>query len=128
VHGAQHRSLVTIFELGPDALLCGWCGQEGSRVGAVDSAAGDRGEEAGAEEDGEDAEVLEGVCYGDRVVTRTERVLQARAEVMRQNHVEGVSRRWQVVGGQRLADGAGDAEEKSRGSVFATAWLAGSRA
>jgi len=44
-------------------------------------------DEAGSEEDRKDAEVLGGVVYGDTFVTRSERVLDERAEVVWQWHV-----------------------------------------
>ena len=45
--------------------------------------------ETGSKEDGEDAEVLDGVGYADVFVTRSEGVLDERAEVVWQWHVLG---------------------------------------
>ena len=45
--------------------------------------------EPGSEENGKDAEVLGGVVHGNTFVTRTEGVLNERAEVVRQWHVLG---------------------------------------
>lgn len=75
---AQHGAVVAVLEVGPDAALrFVRCGEKGKRVGPVDGAAGEVGDEAGAEEDGEDAEVLGGVVDGDLGVPCAERVLDA---------------------------------------------------
>jgi len=56
---------------------------------AIDGSACKGANETGSEEDGKDAEVLRGVVYGNTLVTRTEGVLDERAEVVRQWHVLG---------------------------------------
>ena len=51
-----------------------------------DGASSDVGDEARAKEDGEDGEVLVVVIDGYSVVTCTERVLDACAQIMRERH------------------------------------------
>jgi len=55
----------------------------------IDGSARKRANETGSEEDGKDAEVLGRVVDGDAFVTRSEGVLDERAEVMWQWHVSG---------------------------------------
>ena len=70
----------------------------------LDGSACKGADETGSEEDGEDAEVLGGVVYGNPFVTRAEGVLDERAEVVRQWHVLG---RCVNVGGGNEGAGAG---------------------
>jgi hypothetical protein len=56
---------------------------------SVDGSACQGADETGSEEDRKDAEVLGGVVYGDTFVTRSESVLDERAEVVWQWHVLG---------------------------------------
>lgn len=82
---AQYRAFVAVLEVRPYAALRRARVQESSGVGPGVGAAREGGEEAGAEEDGEDAEVLERVSDADGVVSRAERILHARAEFVRQH-------------------------------------------
>ena len=56
---------------------------------SVDGSACKGTNETGSEEDGKDAEVLGGVVHSNTSVTRTEGVLEKRAEVVRQWHCLG---------------------------------------
>ena len=87
LHVAQHRLVVAKLEVGPyPALgLAGGVEFGGGRRG--EGAARDVGDETGAEEDGEDAEVLGVVVDGYFLVTRAEGVLEPGAEVVREGHV-----------------------------------------
>ena len=86
VHAFEKRSVISVFEIRPYSalrlagvykLFWGW---------GIDCAAGDVGEEAGAEKDGENAEVLGGVGDGNTGMTSTKCVLEAGAEVVRERH------------------------------------------
>jgi len=72
--------------------------------------------ETGSEEDGKDAEVLGGVVNGNTFVTRTEGILDERAEVVRQWHV---LRRRTNAGDENEGTGV----DASRG-LDATCWRA----
>ena len=58
----------------------------------IDGPTCDVGEEASAEEDGENGEVLGGVMDGDVLESRAERVLNVRAESVWEDHFEGCLR------------------------------------
>jgi len=62
---------------------------EGFRRRSIDGPACKGANETGSQEDGKDAEVLGGVVYSDTFVSRSEGVLNERAEVMWQWHVLG---------------------------------------
>lgn len=60
-HRCQHRSVLAVLEVCPYPLLVLWGVVELDWGGLVDGSSGYGGEETGAEEDGEDGEVLDGV-------------------------------------------------------------------
>lgn len=82
----EDGSLIAVLEVGPYSALGVACCVELDRVGGGDGAAGDAGDKACTEEDGEDAEVLGGVVDDDLLVASTECVLEMRTEVVRENH------------------------------------------
>lgn len=86
LHVVENREVVSVLELGPDALLGVRDLEESGGVGGGDCAAGDGGDEAGAEEDVEDGEVLGGMGDGDAGAAGAKRVVDERAEVVRQRH------------------------------------------
>lgn len=88
VHGRQHGALAAIFKVGPYTAFGLGSIVEGVRVGVVYGPARDGGDEAGAEEDGEDAEILGCVGNDDLGVVCTKCVLYMRAKLMRQHHHE----------------------------------------
>ena len=55
---------------------------KGLRGRSIDGSACEGADETGSQEDGKDAEVLSGMVYSDTFVTRSEGVLDERAEVM----------------------------------------------
>ena len=92
VHAFEKRSVISVFEIRPYSalrlagvykLFWGW---------GLDCAAGDVGEEAGTEKDGENAEVLGGVGNGDTGMASAKGVLEAGAEVVREWHRVKVGR------------------------------------
>ena len=87
-HRTEDWSVLAVLQLGPYPFLRLSCHMECLRRRAVDGPACKGANETGSEEDGKDPEVLGGVVYGNTFVTRTEGVLDERAEVMRQWHVQ----------------------------------------
>ena len=55
---------------------------EGLRRRSIDGSACKGADKTGSQEDGKDAEVLGGVSYGDTFMTRSEGILDERAEVV----------------------------------------------
>lgn len=89
LHRAQDGTVVAVLKLCPDALLRGVLLEEGGGGGPCGGAAREGDEEAGAQEDGEDAQVLGGVVDADVLVSCAECVLDACAEVVRSWHFGG---------------------------------------
>ena len=83
---AEDRLVIAVLEVCPDALLAGGHGGKGGRVAEVGCPPGERADESGAEEDGEDAEVLGVVVYEHFGVPCAESILNVRAEVVRERH------------------------------------------
>jgi hypothetical protein len=101
MHVFEDRSVVSIFEIHPYSALGGAGLCEQFWGGSLDRAAGDVGEKASAEKDGEDAEILGGVGYGYACVACAEGVLEARAEVKREGHrsqLASLSGGWDTMG------------------------------
>ena len=86
VHAFEKRPVISVFEIGPYSALRLACVYKLFWGWGLDCAAGDVGEEAGTEKDGENAEVLGGVGNGDTCVASTEGVLEAGAEVVGERH------------------------------------------
>lgn len=85
VHAVEHGALVAVLELCPYAALDFWYGEEGLWRGLVRSAADDGRYEAGLEEHGEDAQRLRRVRHRDEFMSCSERVLDRRAQVVREH-------------------------------------------
>jgi len=86
MHAFEDRSVVSIFEIRPYSALRLACIYKLFWGRSFDRAAGDVGEKASTEKDGENAEVLGGMEYGYACVACAEGVLEAGAEVMREGH------------------------------------------
>ena len=86
MHVFENRSVVPVFEIRPYSAL---------RLASLDKlfwgrgfdcAAGDVGYKSRAEKDGENAEILGGMGYGNACMACAKGVLEARAEVIREGH------------------------------------------
>ena len=85
-HVREHGPVVAVFEFCPDAALGLGDVLKVGRRRRSDGASCDVAQKSGAEEDGENSEVLFGVLDGQVPVSGTKSVLNARAEVVRKRH------------------------------------------
>jgi hypothetical protein len=69
LHVVEYRSVISVFEGGPNALLGYWRTLESDRVRPFNGSAAYGRDKARAEEDGEDAEVLRRVHYANVAVS-----------------------------------------------------------
>jgi hypothetical protein len=85
-HVIQDGPVVAVFEGRPNALLSCRRVVERDRVGSRHGPTRDRGQETSAEENREDAKVLDGMYDADVAMPCAERVLNACAEFVGENH------------------------------------------
>ena len=86
VHVFEERPVISVFEIRPYSALRLARVYKLVWAGGLDCAAGDVGEEAGAEKDGENAEILGGMGNGNACMASTKGVLEAGAEVVWERH------------------------------------------